>query len=312
MTEPATSRPPLALVVNDKEWSARSIESILSPNGYAVLRASNAAEALQHARGASPDLIIMDVGLPDGSGLETCRVLRSDPRIGPLTPIILTTARTPTRRQRIEALGAGAWDFFALPLDSEALLLKLNVYMQAKFEADRIQEQSLIDLVTGLYNLDGLLRRVRELGSEAYRHERALACVTFAPEIRAGVAEDVSDRDGSLLEVLDRLTDVFTTMGRSSDAIGQVRLAEFAIIAPSTDPRGAQRLAERFSQAAEETQDGGAPIRLMAGYFAATNFREAAIPPEEVLSRATEALRRSQADPNHGRIRGYNGNGDDS
>lgn len=309
MPEPATSRPPLALVVNDKEWSARSVESILSPNGYAVLRASNGAEALKHARGASPDIIIMDLGLPDRSGMEVCRTLRADPRVGSLTPIILTTARAPTRRQRIDSLQAGAWDFFPLPLDSEALLLKLRVYMQAKFEADRLQRQTLIDVVTGLYNLDGLLRRLREIGSEAYRHERALACVAFAPDLDGAEGEGVSDRNGAVVEALDRMSRIFHQFCRTSDAVGQVRSAEFIVIAPSTDAAGAERLARRLARATEAEENAGEKkrIRLLAGFYAASNFRDAEIQPEEVLARATEALRRSQSDPGRGRIQPYNG-----
>src|SRR5207249_5231681 len=59
MRENAPSRrPPLVLIVSNQEWSSRSLETILAPNGYAVLRAYTAASAMARARGAQPDIIV--------------------------------------------------------------------------------------------------------------------------------------------------------------------------------------------------------------------------------------------------------------
>ena len=57
--------PPLVLIANDQEWSARSLESILGPNGYSVIRAYTGQQALDRARTAHPDLIILDAQMPD-------------------------------------------------------------------------------------------------------------------------------------------------------------------------------------------------------------------------------------------------------
>jgi CheY-like chemotaxis protein len=51
---------PLVLIANDQEWSARSLESILGPNGYAVVRAYTGQQALERARTSQPDIIILD------------------------------------------------------------------------------------------------------------------------------------------------------------------------------------------------------------------------------------------------------------
>ena len=75
------SRPPLVLVANDQEWSARSLESILGPHGYAVLRAYTGRQTIDLARSAQPDVIILDARLPDLDGLDVCRSLRADPRM---------------------------------------------------------------------------------------------------------------------------------------------------------------------------------------------------------------------------------------
>ena len=136
---------PLVLIANDQEWSARSLESILGPSGYSVVRAYTGQQALERARTAQPDLIILDAQMPDVHGFEVCRMLRTDPRFSATTPIIITTSGPSGRTQRLEAYRAGAWEFLGQPLDGEALLLKLATFLQCKREVDSLREESLLD-----------------------------------------------------------------------------------------------------------------------------------------------------------------------
>src|SRR5689334_9230500 len=99
---------PLVLIANDQEWSARSLESILGLAGYSVVRAYTAQQALERARTTQPDLVILDAQMPDMHGFDVCRALRSDPRLGATTPIIITTSRPSGRTQRLEAYRTGA------------------------------------------------------------------------------------------------------------------------------------------------------------------------------------------------------------
>ena len=143
---------PLVLIANDQEWSARSLESILGPNGYAVVRAYTGQQALERARTSQPDLIILDAQMPDMHGFEVCRALRADPRFSATTPIVITTSGPSGRTQRLEAYRAGAWEFLGQPLDGEALLLKLGTFLQSKREVDALREENLLDPGSGLYN----------------------------------------------------------------------------------------------------------------------------------------------------------------
>src|SRR5918992_2028897 len=76
-------RPPLVLIANDQEWAARSLETILGPNGYAVLRAYTGRQAVELAHSAQPDAVILEIRMPDMDGLEVCQRLRDDPRASP-------------------------------------------------------------------------------------------------------------------------------------------------------------------------------------------------------------------------------------
>lgn len=293
--EQQSGREPLVLIANDQEWSARSLESILEPNGYAVIRAFTGEQALERAHTDRPDLIILDAQMPDMHGFDVCRALRSDPRFSATTPIIVTTAGPSGRGQRLEAYEAGAWEFLGQPLDGEALLLKLRTFVQSKLEVDRVRDENLLDPATGLYNMRGLSRRAREIGAEALRRRDALACVVFGPEPQSS-GDGASETDAEdLARMAERMGQVFREASRASDAIGRLGPAEFAVIAPATSAFGAVRLVERIGGQIEAapitTHSGERWVRVKAGYCAVPDFAESSIDAVELLLRATTALR---------------------
>ncbi len=290
-------RPPVVLIANDQEWSARSLESILGPNGYAVLRAYTGRQALELARNAHPDIIVLDERMPDLSGSTVCRLLRDDPRVGAHVPIVITTAEPTDREQRLGALRAGAWDHFGEPLDGEMLLLKIDSWVRAKRQVDLAQEESLVDGLTGLYNMRGLALRARELGADAVRKQAPMACIAIAPE------EDTtgfSDRvvDEQVERVVRHLGEIIRREGRLSDAIGRLGPTEFAIVAPSTEVSGARSISDRLQRAIEseplELPGEVRTLRVRTGYYAVPDLSASALDPVELMVRAAAALRQAR------------------
>ncbi len=309
MTEPKAGRPPLVLIANDQEWSARSLESILAPNGYTVLRAYTGQQALQKARTASPDLIILDAQMPDLHGTEVCRQLREDPRMSSAIPIIITTAGPSGRAQRLEAYRAGAWEFLGQPLDGEALLLKLQSFLKPKQEVDRILDENLLDHSTGLYNMRGLSKRAREIGSDAFRRHHPLACVVFAPEVEFGADHDPLPQE-LVWRLVVRMGEVVRGHGRVSDATGRVGPMEFAVIAPATSAEGAEKLVARLGASVESSppvHHNGGPhrLRLRAGYCAVADYSQSSVDAIEMLLRATTALRHTRSHPDGASIQAF-------
>ena len=284
---------PLVLIANDQEWSARSLESILGPSGYSVVRAYTGQQALERARTAQPDLIILDAQMPDIHGFEVCRMLRSDPRFSATTPIVITTSGPSGRTQRLEAYRAGAWEFLGQPLDGESLLLKLATFLQCKLEVDGLREESLLDPGTGLYNMRGLSHRAHEIGADAFRRRDPLACVVFSPEPEDGGPGDSSDEE--IQRIAEQVGQLLKRTGRSSDAIGRLGYAEFAVIAPATSNEGALRLIQRLGGSIEASpipvRGGERSLRVRAGYCAVPDFAESPVDAVELLLRATTALR---------------------
>ncbi|MBA3317033.1 MAG: response regulator [Gemmatimonadales bacterium] len=303
-----TPNAPLVLIANDQEWSARSLESILGPNGYSVVRAYTGQQALERARTSQPDLIILDAQMPDMHGFEVCRTLRNDPRFSATTPIVITTSGPSGRTQRLEAYRAGAWEFLGQPLDGEALLLKLNTYLQCKREVDGLREENLLDPGTGLYNMRGLSRRAREIGAEAFRRRDPVACVVFAPDTDEDEGE--TQQDDEARRMSDQVALLFRQAGRASDAIGRLGQSEYGVIAPATGPDAAVRMVRRLGGAIESSpipvRGGEKTLRLRAGYCAVPDFAESSVDAVELLLRATTALRDLKREGTQGeRIRAF-------
>lgn len=232
----------LVLVANDHEWTARSVESILVAAGYGVVRTFTGRETLDIASSRRPDVFILDHQLPDFSGLEVCRLLREDPSFGSSTPIMITTAGPSGRTQRLAAYEAGAWEFYGQPLDGEALLHKVRVFLESRREVSRLALAGLIDTATGLYNREGLMRRAEELAADARRRGGGIACVAVsAPE--PGEESSTS-----------RLIEAIQGTARVNDAKGRVSPGAFAVIG-ATDAEGAGRMAVRLREAMGGSED---------------------------------------------------------
>ena len=286
--------PPLVLLASDQEWSTRSLESVLGPHGFASVRAYTGHQALDLCRRTHPDVVIIDAGMPDIPGIELCQQLRDDPEFPASTPVVMTTAGPASRSQRLDAYRAGVWEYLSLPVDAEALLLKLAAFVRAKREIERSREESLLDDSTGLYNVRGLARRAREMGAEASRRHAPLACV--AVTVSAPGIEGPDELDP---RVAEELGDLCRRTARSSDAVGRLGRSDFAVIAPATDAAGAVRLAERLREGASLTPFSDTRIagryEIRAGYCAYPDFSRSPVDAVEMMLRAATALRHVRA-----------------
>lgn len=278
-------RAPIVLIVSEQEWTSRSLDSILAPQGYAVMRAYNGRQAIERARASSPDAIFIDSMLPDMDGLELCRQLRAAPEMSPAAPLLIYRSGPVSREERISALEAGAWDLLPLPFDAQEMLLRLDRYIVAKREMDHMRESDLTDPGTGLYSWHGVVRRVREMGAAAARFHRPLACIVITPEeMEQSESSDAGQLTREIAAQLQALT-------RGSDVLGRIGPMEFVVIAPDTTAEGAQILAGRVRKAAAAHVGIGVVPRIRTGVYGVNDLHEANVDPAELLVRATMAAR---------------------
>lgn len=120
---------PKILVVDDEPDAIELVKFNLKGAGYDVLTAADGDEALKKARAVLPDLIILDVMLPEVDGLEVCKILRRDQRIS-ATPILMLTAKA-AEIDRVLGLELGADDYVTKPFSPRELVLRVKRLLRA-------------------------------------------------------------------------------------------------------------------------------------------------------------------------------------
>ncbi|RLC81896.1 MAG: hypothetical protein DRI81_01230, partial [Chloroflexi bacterium] len=112
------------LVVDDNLALRQALEDLLAAEGYDVACASNGVEALAKATQLTPDLILLDVIMPDMDGFTVCQRLRADPLLADV-PVIMITALA-DRDSRLRGFEAGADDYVSKPIDTPELLARVR------------------------------------------------------------------------------------------------------------------------------------------------------------------------------------------
>jgi CheY-like chemotaxis protein len=121
---------PRILLVEDNEMNRDMLSRRLEKRGYDVVIAENAAQALTMARSVEPDLVLMDVGLPDLDGWEVTRRLKQDPQTTSLPVIALTAHALATDRDK--AFEVGCDDYETKPVELSSLLDKIVAQLRRK------------------------------------------------------------------------------------------------------------------------------------------------------------------------------------
>jgi DNA-binding response OmpR family regulator len=182
------NNPPRILVVDDNATNRDILTTRLKAHGYETLQAADGEEALAAVKQHRPDLILLDVMMPNLDGIETCRRLKGDDTF-PFLPIILVTARADSK-DIVAGLEAGADEYLTKPVDQAALVARVRSVLRIKALHDQVQAQAA-DLAKWNRTLE---QRVAEQVAEI---ERIGRLKRFLPP---QVAQLVSSGDERVLE----------------------------------------------------------------------------------------------------------------
>ena len=151
------------LVIEDDETIGAALVVALVANGYGVARASTGRDALERAARLRPDLVLLDLGLPDVDGLIVCRELRA---ALPTTIIVVLTAR----RQQLDivsGLESGADDYLTKPFSTVEILARVRAHLRRAAIREPGHEGDPVEVVTvGCVRVDHGARRVSVSGRE--------------------------------------------------------------------------------------------------------------------------------------------------
>jgi two-component system, cell cycle response regulator len=299
-TMPAVE-PGRILVVDDNQDNIEIIAARLRFRGYEIMEASDGHQALGLVREAAPDLILLDVMLPDIDGYEISRRIKGADDL-PFIPIILVTARDSTQ-DKVAGLDAGADDYLTKPINFPELEARVRSMLRIKRLQDELAEKnlelerlSISDGLTGLYNH----RHIHSLlGDEFERVERTNDCMSVAmfdldrfKQVNDTFGHQAGDR------VLIDLADILRETARDIDRLGRYGGEEFIALLPETCIDDAAVFVERVRrEVARRHFDIGRnePLRMTLSAGVATYPHETVDSVEALVRLADQALYAAKA-----------------
>ena len=177
--------PAKILVVDDTPRNVKLLADLLAVKGYGVVTAASGREALIQVEAEQPDLILLDVVMPEMSGYEVCRKIRENAATRVL-PVVMVTALDPAE-ERIKGIEAGADDFLAKPINQAELLARVKSLLRIKELHDTVQTQSA-QLADWNHTLE---RRVQEQLEQLERLERLKRF--FSPQLAELIVNGETD-----------------------------------------------------------------------------------------------------------------------
>lgn len=254
------------LVADDEPVNRALIQRRLEREGYRVLTAQNGSEAVEKTIDALPDLVILDVMMPEMDGMDACRLLKENEKTRDI-PIIFLSARDETE-MKVSGLSLGANDYISKPFKAEELLARVHVAIRLKRERDTLrtsveeasaraedaQERAMTDALTGLLNRYGLQHILTREHAEARRYNRPLSCLMIDLDKFKTVNDTYGHTIGDL--VLQQVAGILREAVRASDTVFRYGGEEFLVLLPETDLEGASALGEKIRATADSQSFG--------------------------------------------------------
>jgi diguanylate cyclase (GGDEF)-like protein len=237
------------LVVDDSRTQLDWLVAVLQREGYDARSASGGKEALLKVRTDPPDLVLLDMILPDMDGLEVLRFIKARPDHG-FIPVIILSVKGDLD-SKVAGLRIGADDFLAKPFAEAEILARCAAMLRIKLLQDqlkatqsKLEEQSITDGLTGLKNRRLFDERLQEEFGRAERYADPVSLIMIDLDHFKQVNDRYGHQMGDL--VLREAAASIRASIRDPDICARYGGEEFAVILPKTHLAGALAVAERI------------------------------------------------------------------
>lgn len=278
------------LIVDDDPVITQMVKDRLTKEGFAVIICQSVLAAENYLENGHPDLIVLDIVLPDGNGVDFCRKIRSDPR-QQIVPIVFLSVKAELH-DKLVGFATGADDYLAKPFDVEELTIRIKAIL---YRLETYKDWAWLDELTGVYNRRYLHRRLEEEISRAKRTNGVFSIAMIDLDFFKNVNDHFGHSIGD--EVLRSLVERMTKSLRGADVVCRYGGDEFVIILPDTPPSEACRAIERLRQIIEHEQltisgeQVVGPVTISAGV---AGFPKNGCSGEELLAAVDATLYRSK------------------
>ncbi|MCS6807677.1 MAG: hybrid sensor histidine kinase/response regulator [Bacteroidota bacterium] len=194
----------LILIVDDIPRNLQVLGSILSGSGFGVSVASSGQSALDAVQETIPDVILLDIQMPDMDGFEVCERLKSNPTTADI-PVIFLTARTEVD-DIVRGFDVGAVDYITKPFISQELLARVRTHLRLVRQTKRLQDLNNDKnefLGIAAHDLRNPLSKIQFIAEKM-----AYEAQTFTPELINDAAQDILHTVSGMMELISNLLDV--------------------------------------------------------------------------------------------------------
>ncbi len=245
-------RKPRLLVVDDQPTNIQVLYRVFADDCQ-VFMATSGEQALHTAREEAPDVILLDVMMPDMDGYEVCRQLKQDSATRDI-PILFVTAHHEAQEEA-RGLACGAVDFITKPIHPAVVRARVHTHLTLQRQTEVLKRLVFIDALTHAFNRRYFDERLAEEWGRAQRTGRPLGLILIDVDYFKQF-NDVNGHqrgDDALRQVAQALKG---TILRPSDVVCRYGGEEFACLLPDTDLDGALQVAQRMKLAVRDLAIG--------------------------------------------------------
>lgn len=280
------------LIVEDNREDLELLQKKLGKEHYELIVAENGQNALSMVDQHKPDLIILDVLLPDIDGFEVCRRIRQNEYYANLPVLFHTTVNTTD--EKLIGLEMGASDFLNKTADERELRIRIKNLLNAKKAIDRVVRLSVIDSLTNIYNRIYFQHRVRDEFERGKRYKREFCCAIIDIDYFQHVNERLGYIGGD--RILKKVADVLLSNIRGADVLCRYGGDEFGWLLPETMLDDAYLAVERLRQFIITSDLGSAAagdvsLTISCGVSCFLNVKRGI---EELFEQADQALQKAK------------------
>lgn len=238
------------LIVDDEPINIKTLNEMLHQQ-YQVIFATSGSKALELAALSMPDLVLLDIKMPDMDGYQVCRALKEDPLLREI-PVVFITSLT-AEIDEASGLALGAVDYITKPFNPAIVMLRVRNHLELKRQRDLLSRLSLLDSLTGLPNRRAFDERLDLEWRRMSRLHNPIAIVMIDIDHFKRYNDSVGHLagDGCLREVAHTLA---TNLGRAGDFLARYGGEEFVCILPGLSGPNLAELAEKIRLSVEARQ----------------------------------------------------------
>ena len=277
------------LLIDDDKRIHALVRALLADEPVEIQSALDPAYGLTLAESLRPDLILLDVEMPNMDGYEVCRRLKINPDLFNI-PVVFLTALS-TLEQKIHGLELGATDYVTKPFNSSELLARVRASLRTRHVVRMLEEKALIDFLTGLGNKAMFKQRLAAEIALRVRTNKPLACIVADVDD----FQSLNDTHGSPFgdRALQEIVKIVADTIRIEDVACRLGGDAFVVLTPNTDTVDASLLAKRLLAELSTLQvnSRGMPINVKCSVAVAPSI---ALYDAAMCERANQAMEQAR------------------